>query len=168
MLLVTPPPLVLVPPVFSNVPALLNVGGLPPSKAICVSTVWFHVAPARLLKIDPFSIRNSMPDQVAVALLFNVRVSRNGSPERAMPPLAFVIPVPLSVPPDHVSIPVIVRVPVPDNVPELSSSVVTELAPFSVRVPPLTFRSANVAVPLMVSGPEVKDNVAPEVRLLIV
>ena len=85
-----------------------------------------------------------------------------------MPPLAFVIPVPLSVPPDHVSIPVTVWVPVPDNVPPLSSSVVSELAPFSVRVPPLTCRSANVAVPLMVSGPEVKDNVAPEVRLLMV
>ena len=33
----TPPPLLFVPPVFSNVPALLNVGVPPPSNAMKVS-----------------------------------------------------------------------------------------------------------------------------------
>src|ERR1035441_8518385 len=155
MPLLRPPPLVLVPPVFSNVPALLKVGVLPPSKAIGVSTVWFQVAPARLLKIDPFSIRKSTPDQVAVFLLFIVLVSRNGSPEMVMPSLASVIPVPLSVPPDHVSSPVIVRVSVPVNVPALWVSVLTETA-----LPVEKFSVPEV----IVSGP-VAVTVAGEVKL---
>src|SRR5580658_1686724 len=44
----TPPPLVLVPPVFSNVPALLKIGTVPPSNWSRLSFSWFHVAPLRL------------------------------------------------------------------------------------------------------------------------
>ena len=119
-----------------------------------------------LLKTEPFSIRNSDPFQVAVFALFIVRVSRNGSPLIVIPPLALVTPVPLSVPPDQVSRPLTVNVPVPFSVPLLCSTVVVELVPFRVRVPPFNARSAaKAAVPAIVNGPRVKEIGAPALRL---
>src|SRR5580704_6782949 len=86
------------------------------------------MAPFGLLNVDPFSIRKSAPDQVAVPVLVTVRVSRNGSPVIVIPPLAVVDPVPLSVPPDHVTSPVTVSASLPVSVPALCVRVVVVTA----------------------------------------
>jgi hypothetical protein len=131
-----------------------------------LSLWWFHVAPLMLLNTAPSSIRNAIPSQLAVPLLFSVTPLNNGSLLSAIPPFASVVPVPLSVPPDHVISPLTVNVLLFVSVPLLSSSVVVELVPFSVIVPlPLIFRSPNVAAPAIVNGPVAKAIGAPVSRL---
>jgi hypothetical protein len=79
-----------------------------------------------------------------------------------------VVPVPLSVPPDHVSIPLTVKVLLVASVPLLCVSAVIELVPFRVSVPVRVRAEANVAVPLIVSGPVASVMGAPLSRLAMV
>src|SRR5713101_9825288 len=115
-----------IPPVIWNVPALLNVDGVPPLKMMpfALPFTMVQVAPERLLITAPFRRNRLLPPavfpNVVVPDAFSVRVSRSTLPLGILiPPLAFVTPVPLMVPPVQVSKPVRVTVPTPDRMPPL-------------------------------------------------
>ena len=87
---------VVVPPVFSNVPALLNATATPPPKAIVLSFAKFQTPlVAVLLTIAPFwrFIPPAVPDQVVVPLLFSVRKAKTGLAEflKLIPAFALVV-----------------------------------------------------------------------------
>src|SRR5215467_12766263 len=116
-----------VPPVFSNVPALLITGVVPPLFWMNPLFTMFHVAPDFTFSVAPFSIANVgafvVVPKVLVAPTFTVRVSRVGNAGgMLMPPLALVMPLPLIVALDQVVRPVTVSVSGPVSIPPFNVS----------------------------------------------
>jgi len=162
-----------VPPVFSNVPALLNTG-VPPSELTILSFPRFQIPVVAMLFTVLLSRKKSVTALVkaAVALLFSVRSCRTGDPPvKLIPALALVIPpTPFINPLVQFRAPFRPIVPLPPKVPLVRVvDPLTELAPLRVSVPP-----ANVRVPVMaaapeiVSGPPVTLRLVPLVRLAMV
>src|SRR5215472_497778 len=144
-----------VPVVFSNVPALLITGIVPPLFEIDPSFTIFHTAPACTFSVPPFSINIEGADDVPNVLVppaFTVRVSRKGEPDTTLiPPLALVTPLPLIVALLQVVSPVTVSVVVPVSVPPFNVrlAIVLVCPVDSVTVPLSTSIAALIFAPLL-------------------
>src|SRR4029077_12980483 len=151
----------LVPPVISNVPALLNAGAAPPLLKMPFPAPFtkFQMAPVRLFNTAPFCRNREPPPvgfpNVVVPEAFNVRVSKNMVAFRMlMLPFAFVIPVPLIVPPDQVINPSRSTSPVPAKVPlAIENGPLTVSCPLKESPPPLTMIELATELFVTFNGP---------------
>src|SRR4029077_1506813 len=148
----------LVPPVISNVPALLNAGATPPllKMPFPAPFTMFQVAPAKLFNTAPFCRNRLLPPvvfpNVVVPEAFSVRVSRNTLPfGMLIPPCVLVVPVPVQDPPFHVNSVAKLMIPVLVIVPAMKFVVADDIV--SVPEPKFIVAPLKFTVPEPLIGP---------------